>query len=357
MKRGLNVQTVNYNIHGLVTLQVKGNRQLIQNVDLHLWAFKVKTESKYTSIKILPYADYRQEKNGLVTDDWVFTKNFAIRSTTKFAIGFRKGSLYMFADSLDIPINLLIQIMLLRRKCSFIHAAGFKTQNQSGIVLAAGPGAGKTSFTAVADKLGWATLGDDLCIVGNGKVWSYPQALSIYPYHMKIFNNFSWKIRNKLQLIRFFGKLGDLLSNKRSPYAKFLRVFINFFINKNLNLSTIEVLKNGSILESIDISKFIYMTRNFKNSKSTIRTFKSRDFSDIMTILWHEWHNSFHEILLIDSYLYSGRLLDSLFIETKRVFEKEFRLKKIIEINIPNILKSEELLGEFSGIIKRLNVN
>ena len=351
------LQIANYDIHGLITIHVKGNRQLIKNIDLHLWAFKVISRSKYTSIVILPYSEYFQEKNGLVTDDWVFSKGFATRSAIKFAIGFKKDTLFMYTDSLELPINLLIQIMLLRSKCSFIHAAGFKTQNLNGIIVAAGPGAGKTTLTAVADKAGWVTLGDDLCIVGKGKIWSYPQALSIYPYHKKIFKNFSQMISLKLQVLSFFGALSDLIANKKNLFAKFVRVFINILIKKNLNLSPIVVLKNSAILNSVKISKFIFMVRICNSSKIRVKSLKSRDFSDITTILWHEWHSSFHEILLIDTYLYGGKLFSNLFRDTRRVYEKEFGLKKLVETKIPAYLTIEELLGEFHELIKYIDSN
>ncbi|MCX6744393.1 MAG: hypothetical protein NTX82_02620 [Candidatus Parcubacteria bacterium] len=74
-------------------------------------------------------------------------------------------------------VKLITQILLLKKKYSFIIAAGLMTKSHQSILLSSFGGIGKTTtclklFDSAAD---YSLLGDDTLITDGQKIWSYPK--------------------------------------------------------------------------------------------------------------------------------------------------------------------------------------
>lgn len=106
----------------------------------------------------------------------------------------------MSSDGMDFWVNeetswylpYMIQLLILPRKKTFLHGAGIAINSETGILLVAFGGIGKTCFVAnVLKNSSVKLLGDDLIVMDeDGYLYSYPRPFCLYQYHKELFPQF-----------------------------------------------------------------------------------------------------------------------------------------------------------------------
>jgi hypothetical protein len=345
-----------YNIHDLVKIRVVGNEFLIASIDKHIDNFKSKIPFNDFCIEILPFSNFESQNYDIAVDDWIFYKRFAIRKARNLAMDLYSDKIKLFVDRLEIPLNLLVQLSLLKKGFSFVHAAGIERDGR-GILMPAPPGVGKTSSVAMALKNNSYLLGDDLCIVGKGRIWSYPQSMSIYPYHQEILPELTRAIRNKLFWINATDIFVTKCLKSSTYFVRALRFIISLLGSTSISINPKKVFGNNSIGTDSPLSSIILIEREFNINKFVYTKDISLDINEITKILWHEWHASFHEILLFDALIYGPNWVEVLINKTQSVLEDSFKDINISKLKIPAAWKTKQLINHEIQFIECLNLS
>ena len=331
-----------YDIHGLISISAKGTSSLIDSLDSHLSLFKSDASFEKVSIKILPFSDFKGNKNGQALDDWIFSENFAIRESRNLAFNLVGESVILYADRLEIPINLLMQIALLKVDCTFVHSAGIQ-MGKSGVLFPAPPGVGKTTTVSMLVKNGNFLLGDDLCILSAGKIWSYPQSLSVYPYHRNVLPRLKFKYQVKLSAIALKESLILKVLNGASFFSRGLRFAISLLLPNCLSIDPAEVFGNDAVINCSPLSAVVFIQRSHLTDNLSLVQADEDAIASAAKILWHEWHGNFHELLLLDALMYGPHWLESLILQTESIIYEVIKNVPVSKITIPAMWLAEDL--------------
>ena len=98
------------------------------------------------------------------------------------------GGFHLYSDG-DLLILLYLQLLLVERDVTLVHAAGLVDARGRALLIAGGGGAGKTALVGELVRSGaWRLLGDDLvCLSGDGRCYSFLRHLVLKPYHRSVF--------------------------------------------------------------------------------------------------------------------------------------------------------------------------
>lgn len=325
------MKEVHYDIHGLVSVFAKGTKELIDTIDCHIGVFKTDSTLNNYNVEILPFDDFVQHKSGEALDDWVFNENFAIRESRKIAFNLVGEKVVLYADRLELPINLLIQLALLKVGCTFVHSAGIQRKN-SGVLFPAPPGVGKTTTVALLVRSENLLLGDDLCILGSDKIWSYPQSLSVYPYHRDVLPKLKFKHRVLLSVI---ARKEIIVPKGSGFFSRAFRFATSLAIPSCLSIDPAEVFGFNALKESAPLAAVVYLQRNHSTLTLKLTSPHQNAVAGAAKILWHEWHVNFHEILLLDALIYGPNWLESLISKTEAIISQAISKVPNRKIEIP----------------------
>ena len=292
------VETAYYNIHNIINLRVTGKKLLISEIDSHIKMFRCKENDRSQDIIIEEYQE-PDLIHDVVFDDYNFSKDMLWRNETNFLMSALELPHVYKIDRLRLPINLLIQLALLKKGYTFIHAAGVRFKGKSSI-LCAYPGVGKTTLISVLNELNGEIYGDDLVIFGHGKIMSYPQSFTIYPYHRKLFP----KLTKRTRLDLSFGKLLLTFEKKLSNFGLFGKLFglaRSRYFPEYRTVSIEDLLLQPKFLIADKLDEVVMLERANVNNFQIKEEEKFNFLEQANSILWHEWHAYFHELLLYNS--------------------------------------------------------
>lgn len=351
-----------YNIHNIIRICVSNDISYINDIDSHLIFFKDKigwdnpeTVSDVV-IKSFESFSFDDSKNEIFFDDYVFNNNFLIRTAAKFAVNLSNNRLDFFMSNLTLPINLILQLALLKKGYSFLHCASMSVNNTSFLLPAFG-GVGKTSIISSFASEGEKIFGDDLCIVGHNRVYSYPQDMSIYEYHLKIFNNlpnkaFSYfKKRNFIKLLispfTFFGK----------KVNKLINIVLSRYYPEAINIPLIDVFGKKCISDSQEINYIIKLNKSsFKDSLELENLNKDKFVEFCSSVVLNEWNHYYNILFLLDASIGNKDTfsIEKFFKDTSDVFKENFDNAKLYEFNINYKTKPSEVNDNFKNILNNL---
>jgi hypothetical protein len=346
------MQTKTYDLHGIFRIYVEGNYDLINQVDIHIREFTDDKLDGPFGLQIKPF-QYWNEIVSTSVDDWGFAPGLAVRKESRFAIKIMADRVEVYMDTLFLPINLLIQIVLLTRGFTFVHAAAVSFNN-FGILVAAGPGVGKTSLVSQLVDADWEFLGDDLVIVGKKRIWSYPQSFSIYPYHSSLFRGLSMKVRILLRFIKLKEEFHSKFIRGKSPLFKFIRVVFNVLVPIHLNIDPRKAFTSLKISREAKTGLVLSLSKGMHLNDFVIDEDIELEVDVLASTLWHEWHQSFHEILLFDAYAGKGQWFASLLNQTREVLITELSNIEHITLRLPEVWNKGNLKGHLRGPINYL---
>lgn len=187
------------------------------NIDLiiNLGKFTPKTEGKY----VVGYGKYYVgpdylyvAKESYKGANWTFEIQGIEDKTTIVNIDFNtSGRIFITGHVIDF----LIQLKLLQKSFSLIHASGISENGLSAIFSARG-GGGKTSIALESLNHGYDFLGDNYLIVRNDDIFSFPTSLSLFTYNLADVILKKLKTKEKLSI-----SIKNLLYKVTGGYAKF----------------------------------------------------------------------------------------------------------------------------------------
>jgi hypothetical protein len=201
-------ETLNYNIHNILTFQINRPKCLDLVKDINLPYSYFESESVIDPDIVLNIGPFKpQNQNCYVVDykwhirkDYIFCSERIGRTAVDVEIiGLEKGP-----TTINVNINVrkikqllfpsvLAQYFILRPIIDFrlllkdylsIHAAGVSNENRAFIFLGRG-GTFKTTLTMdYIRKANYKFLGDDRVIVNNGTIYSYPMHIKLFDYRV-----------------------------------------------------------------------------------------------------------------------------------------------------------------------------
>jgi len=171
-----------YKIVGSLKISVRSSLEVLSQIELHLGTYKCESIEGVADILIDSYDSRPDFQVETVVDDYYYGEGFYHRPASRMQINMKSVKQSYFMDDLLLPINLIIQIGLLKQRHTFVHGAGVYFEGRN-ILFPAYPGTGKTTIVASLMNRGGKLFGDDLCIIGKNQLYPFPQSLSVYSHH------------------------------------------------------------------------------------------------------------------------------------------------------------------------------
>lgn len=347
-------EQVEYNIHSLVGVKACGDAAMLANLDLHLAPFRGDSAGCAEQIIIDRYDDAPAPDRAVVIDDidcgnWTFHR--AATRVWMEPIG-TPGRYFM--DSLALPINLIVQLALLRQGRTFTHAAAIEFGGR-GILLPAYPGTGKTTTSASLVRAGAKFFGDDLCIVGDSVIRSYPQALSVYPHHLAILDYDSPELKREFKRAERADRARSRIDQRGDLPSKVASRALGYIGTRCANVMPDEVFGKSSVGTEVALDVIALLQRSGEVDTLTLRDIDPRSAAEqASVVLWHEWHGFLHELMLLDAVNTSGTWLRTMFEQTTSILFSQFTNRPCYSLTIPASWGNERLRDEFPAFVDNI---
>lgn len=345
-----------YDIHSLVRLRVCGSSSLLNEIDVHLWPFKCGYINEPIDVLIEQYENAPKVLRTTVVDDYEYGDGVYHRPSSRIRYDIFSAPQTYYMDRLNLPINLVVQMALLRKKYTFIHGAGLSIEGRH-VLFPAYPGTGKTTLVSTFVKSGALMFGDDLCIIGDGYIYPYPQALSVYPHHLPILGYSNRNINRKFRNTKIIDNISTIFFRHASRPAKLARLILNSLRTPSVNILPSEVFGiNAIATEKMRLDEVVVLERSGIINKLVHEETVINDIvNQASAILWHEWHASFHDLLLYDAMAESGHGTIDRFNQVCNLVKHVFQAVPCSRIRIPADWDNFMLIREFPVFWKNLS--
>lgn len=345
---------VEYNIHSIVGLRVTADQAVIDDIDLHLAAFRGAADTAEHLVIIDPYAAAPPPDRDVVIDDIECGQWTLHRAATRVWMAPLRSPSHYAMDRLAWPINLIVQLALLQTGRSFAHASAVRFEG-AGVLFPAYPGTGKTTTSASLVQAGGQFLGDDLCVLGDGLIRAYPQALSVYPHHLSILEYNDPAIERAFARGARADRARERLDGRQAVPFKVASRALGYVGSRCVNVMPEDVFgQTGSPRES-DLDLVISLQRSGNTEVLALRPIEPAiAASQAAIVLWHEWHASIHELMLLDAVNTNGQWLKSLVDDVGSILRAQFEGRPCYSIEIPSSWPNERLRSEFPDFLGAL---
>lgn len=338
-----------YDVHGILGVLVDAPEAMHREIDYHLHPFRTRDPVPTPDIVVAPYDGAPATEVATVVDDYEFGGGAYLRRAARIRFDLLAAPQSYYMDRLDLPVNLLIQLGLLRKAHTFIHGAGIEVDG-GGILLPAYPGTGKTTILTSFVRNGAKLFGDDLCIVGNGRIYSYPQALSVYPHHLAILGYSTPEIRAAFDTTALIDRALSPLAGSRSRAARLIRAAVGRLRTPAINVDPALVFGSDAIAGSAALREIVALERSTQVSGLVQ---ESMDPASLAThaaaVLWHEWHPWFHDLLLYDALAEGGAGTVGRFHQVRDLARAAFTDRPCSRVRIPAHWDNTTLVREFTA--------
>lgn len=349
------MDTFFYNIHSIVKISVTGLPQILHEVDLHLKRFRCEKVENPPDVVIAPYSQAPSTRRFTVVDDYDYGDGVYHRAPARFRMDMGGEQHVYHMDSLWLPINLIVQIALQRKGYTFVHGAGLNIDGKN-VLFPAYPGTGKTTIVSAMVRNGARLFGDDLIIVGKGKMYSYPQAFSVYQHHLPILGYSDEKIAQIFRRRSLVERILNIIPLKNSLPYRALRLALYRLAPLSVNLDPGQIFGEQSIAQSGLSGSVMILERSAEvNALVSEVVDVSTMAEQASVVLWHEWHAYFHHIFLYDAMDSYGKGTLERFQFVRNLIEDEFKDQKCLRIRIPASWDNHTLVGKFSNFWATLN--
>jgi len=221
----------------------------------------------------------------------------------RYAIVVTPEGFDVFSDTGETLINILVQLVSLRRGMTFLHSAGWVDSDGRATLLPGPGGVGKTALlSAGVLRHGVSVLGDDLVLIGQeARVLSFPRAFVLKPYHRNQFpghfpvasqSRRAWLgpvMRFAQENVPFRGVLKSLARRAGRLEATSLWMQQGFTGPDLFPVPVATLFGNDRVADSGRVTRVIYLERHDRP------TFDREDLSldslvvRSMAVLQHEW--------------------------------------------------------------------
>lgn len=336
-----------YDIHSLVQLLVRGDPDMVREIDLHLGTFKCEQLKSQPTVIIEPYDLAPPTRRTTVVDDYEFGDDGYNRRAIRFRCDLLASPQAYHMDRLHLPINLIVQLALLRTGHTFLHGAGLSIDGHR-VLFPAFPGTGKTTLVAGFVNAGEKMFGDDFCIVGNGNIYSYPQAFSVYPHHLPILGYSDRSGERAFRRTAMIDKLLNATASGSSRPAKVARVILSSLRTPSINVMPEHIFGPEALADMGSLHEILALERSGEVNELERESIDANSLADqASVVLWHEWHASFHDLLLYDALGESGLGTIGRFHQVRDVALKVFQSIPCFRVRIPDSWDNATLIQEF----------
>lgn len=344
-----------YDIHSIVRVRVRGDASLHREVEFHLASFRCEQLEKPHEILIDRYDAAPPTIRTTVVDDYEYGAGAYHRAARRIRFDMLGRPQTYYMDRLSLPINLIIQLALLRTGHTFLHGAGLSIDGRH-VLFPAYPGTGKTTLVAAFVRAGGRLFGDDLCIIGDGQIYSFPQALSVYPHHLPILAYDDQDARRAFRRTALIDRIGAPLAHRTSRLARLARVLLGALRTPSVNVAPAKVFGDEAIAKEGKLEEVVVLERSGEISSLVRETADVTDLADqASTILWHEWHASFHDLLLYDALAETGRGTLGRFRQVSEIAQQAFQAVRCTRVRIPANWDNGTLIREFPSFFESMS--
>ncbi len=342
-----------YNIHSIICLRVRGDDSLHHEIELHLRSFRCAELPGPPDVVIDCYDSAPPTRRTTVVDDYEYDGGVYHRRATRVRMDALGAPQTYFMDRLAVPINLIVELALLKRGYTFLHGAGLLIEGRR-VLFPAYPGTGKTTLVAAFVHGGARLFGDDLCVVGKGEIHAFPQALSVYPHHLPILKYQDSQAERAFRRTAFLDAVIDKLFSGGSALARLMRVLIGVVRVPAVNVDPVRVFGPDAVAIEGKLDEVCVLERSGEIDQLTIEdadeVHASRQAS---FILLHEWHASFHDLLLYDALSESDPRWTDRTAQVGELARQAFAGVRCRRIRIPASWDNARLVREFAAFWKQ----
>jgi hypothetical protein len=339
-----------FNVHGLARVHVETRfKAKLEQVMHHVAEFEEPAEDGNTpDVVIQDYADAPVLTYQIViADHYLYGDGTLNIPSDKICYDLLSAPIRVYCDRLVLPLSLLIHLALLRKGHALIHAAAVEFEGRHYLFPALG-GVGKTTLVAGVVFAGGKMYGDDLNIVNENEVLSYPQDFSVYPYHLPLLRLNERSIVRDFARTAMLDRITDVLESYDSRPARLVRMVLNSLKITCVNVPPRRIFGGQCFAKRGVVDEIYYLLRTAMGPRDlVIKRIEPRMLAQICTdILFHEWHESL-------KYLYVYGALcpfspDEIHGGTMAIFERLFASRPCYVVEIPvsmtNVEYQEKLL-------------
>jgi len=346
-----------FNIHNLVRIEIQSN--LYSKIDEVLHQIQ-EFEEPYLSEKAIDIFVYDYSKcpvfknSTILSNYYYYSDNYLNIPVEKFCFNFINAPFVIYCDNFRIPLNFLVELILLSKGYSLIHAAGVEYHGKNYLFPAFG-GVGKTATIAPLIFSGGKLFGDDMNIIKDQEVFSYPMDFSVYPYHLDILRIKDKKTKYQFKKTKILDSITDRLRNYNSRVIKLLILILSSFKIPCINIAPKEIFGENCLVEKGQINEIYYLSR-IENDASQIivKSINSNKLAEICAnILFQEWHQS---MMILSTYSGLSTFSSySLFNKIRDIFRETFRGYECHQIKIPNNLDNLTYQKQLTSLFNNKN--
>ena len=231
-----------------------------------------------------------ERETQVASDYYYFSEGYLNIPEHRLSFNIEGDVHYYFLDNFVIPVNLIVQLALIRQGKTLVHSAAISINGNSILFPALG-GVGKTTIVSHAMQKGGFLYGDDMNIIDrDATLYPYPIDFSVYDYHYDLLG-IEKRLSRKISLL----------------CSKFLKVFDDFpvlsWLTKRVrgkyfpeceNISPIKIYGSDCVATSCSVRKFIFLGRHLRCRDQLLENIMSNEIAAdrITSVLLSEWKDS-----------------------------------------------------------------
>lgn len=351
-----------YKIHNFLEIIAHDdvNSSILQMLNFQVGFFSYKNHNEkfeLPEIKIFSYKKKNEYQNknlpeAIFYNDLGSVDNFLHIPEKNLFIKKEGDKFIICADYANFTITLFMQILLLSKNCSFIHASAFQAKSGKINIFTGVGGIGKTlilGHASTVHKLKY--LGDDLIILDDrGSCFSYPRNFVLKKYHIQTYSNIFQKLniskKNLFHLKKFVMENFPLIGLGKKILKK---TGLYYLVSEKMSLDNFlgtvapdEIFGDNMCLNEGLIGKIVYVDRidggNSTFSSIPRNLITNRIFS-VMQYEWKETISMFYSMAglsLFNIINYNKGMSD--------VLQKSIDYADCVHVNLPKSLEPQKLI-------------
>lgn len=348
-----------FNIHNLAGIKIQSSLPFKISEVLHqIQEFEEPyLGEKAIDIFVYDYSKCPVFKNSTILSNYYYySDNYLNIPAERLCFNFIDTPFVIYCDNFRIPLNFLVELVLLKKGYSLIHAAAVEYHEKNYLFPAFG-GVGKTTTIAPLIFDGGKLFGDDMNIIKRQEILSYPMDFSVYPYHLDILRIKDKKIKYQFKKTEILDSIIDKLKKYNFRIIKLLILILDSFKVPYVNVAPKKIFDENCIVKKGQIDKIYYLTKvDNSSSKIMIEQIDSNKLAEICAnIIFQEWHQAMAIL-----YTYSGLStfsLNSLFSKIKSIYKSFFMNYECYQIKIPNNLDNSTYQKQLISLLNKENID
>lgn len=353
-----------YFIHDLVRIDISSevHPEVVREIDFQIGAFKRSNDygqNQHDSrIEIFPFSHANQfinsgdrtatfyEARGFIGDSIYSLKDSLFVKRTK-------SGFLICADYANFLINLYIEILMVDRGFTMIHAAAYKNSNGAINILTGAGGIGKTAVLGYAvGERGLQHLGDDIVLLGDSGVCkAFPREFVLKTYHRELYSEVFQ--RKNLPKWNAYGLKRFIVEN--APFVGLMKKTLKklgiYYVVANIlrpqaHLATIapdELFGSGTMASDGRVGLIAYMDRTSSPDFSIEDISIAEIVNRVASVIHYEWKEFTSHLLTLGALdvINFPKYLNAV----AGIIQDASSEVRLIQINVPNNATPRELIA------------